>query len=86
MTESRGQRCFGSVSGGAIEPTGGTHSREHSHNETIGQWISAFGGTLPGPVGDGPDSRSSISSLAVRTFVFNPGSFSGFVLSNGIGY
>jgi len=75
-----------SVSGGAIELSGGTHSHEHSHNQTIGQWITAFGGTSPSPVGEGPDSRLSISSLALRTFVFNPGSFSGFVLSNEIGY
>ena len=86
MTESRGQRCFASVSGDAIELAGGTQSHEHSHNQTIGQWITAYGGTSPRPVGDGPDSRSSISSLALRTFALNPGSVSGFVLPNGIGY
>ena len=86
VTKSRGQHCFASASGGAIELSGGTHSHEHSHNQTIGRWITAYGGTSPRPVVEGPDSRSSISSLALRTFAFNPGSFSGFVLSHGIGY
>lgn len=86
MTESRGKHCFASVSGGAIEFAGGTHSHELPHNQTIGRWITAYGGTSPRPVMDGPDSRSSISSLELRTFAFNPDSFSGFVLSNGIGY
>lgn len=74
------------VSGDASELAGGTHSHEHSRIQTIGQWITAYGGTSPRPVGEGPDSRAGISSLGLRTFVFNPGSFSGFVLSHGIGY
>ncbi len=86
VTESRGQRCLARVSGDASELAGGTHSHEHSRIQTIGQWITAYGGTSPRPVGEGPDSRAGISSLGLRTFVFNPGSFSGFVLSHGIGY
>lgn len=86
MAESRGQRCFASVSGGVIELAGGTHFDEHSHDQTIGRWVTAYGGTSPRPVRQGPDSRSGISSLALRTFAFSQGSFSGFVLSNGIGY